>query len=101
MTILARIKRAVLAGRFELSEKARIEMFADGLFEQDLVEAVASARRINKTLTSTSPRRRGRERLYVIISENLQGVRLYTKGKFANADGIEIYYFFVSAKCDQ
>jgi len=99
MTVLARIKRAVLAGHFELSEKARVEMFADGLLEQDLVEAIANARRINKTLRSTSPWRRGREVLYVIVSENLQGVCLYTKGKFFKADGIETYYFFVSAKC--
>ena len=31
MTVLARIKRAVLGGRFELSEKARVEMFAEGV----------------------------------------------------------------------
>jgi hypothetical protein len=33
MTILSRIKRLVLAGHFELSEKARIAMFAEGLTE--------------------------------------------------------------------
>ena len=46
MTLLSRIKRAVLAGRFELSEKARVEMFADGLLEQDLagLERLVKAR---------------------------------------------------------
>ncbi|HEX4055569.1 MAG TPA: hypothetical protein VHX86_14995 [Tepidisphaeraceae bacterium] len=67
MTVLSRIKRLVLAGRFEFSEKARIEMFADGLTEQDLVEVIANARQIHKTLLSTSTSRRGRERLYVIM----------------------------------
>ncbi|MGA3066962.1 MAG: hypothetical protein ABSF29_08960 [Tepidisphaeraceae bacterium] len=99
MTVLVRIKRAVLAGRFELSEKARIEMFADGLFEQDLVQAIASAKRIDKTLRTSSPFHRRRERLYVIISDNLLGARLYTKGKFVELDGVETYYFFISAKC--
>ena len=100
MTVLARIKRLVLAGQFEVSEKARTEMFADGLTDQDVVEAIANAAKIDKTLRSTS-RARGkrRETLYVIISENLQGVCLYTKGKFVDADGIETYYFFISTKC--
>jgi hypothetical protein len=55
MTILARIKRAVLAGRFELSEKARIEMFRDGLLEQDLVEAISNAIRIQKLFVPPAP----------------------------------------------
>lgn len=99
MTILARIKRLVLAGQFELSEKARVEMFADGLTEQDLIEAIAGARRIHKSLRSTSAFRSGAERLYIIISENLQGVRLYTKGKFIEERGFQVYYFFISSKC--
>ena len=100
MTVLSRIKRAVLAGRFEFSDKARIELFADGLLEQDVVEAIANATRVDKIINSTSPHRRGRrERLYVIISENLQGICLYTKGKLIDVEGEETYYFFISAKC--
>lgn len=100
MTILSRIKRLVLDGQFELSEKARVEMFADRLTDRDLVEAIATATKIHKTLRTTSPGRgKRRETLYVIISDNLQGLCLYTKGKFVDADGIETYYFFISAKC--
>jgi len=35
----------------------------------------------------------------VLSGPNLQGICLYTKGKFVEADGIETYYFFISAKC--
>lgn len=38
--ILARIKRPVLAGRYAFSEKARIEMEADGLTELDVAESI-------------------------------------------------------------
>ena len=98
MTVLSRIKRAVFAGRFEVSEKARIEMFCDGLDDQDLVEAIANANRIDKTLRSVNPISGRRERLYVIISRTLRGIRLYTKGKFVEEHGVETYYFFISAK---
>jgi hypothetical protein len=36
--VLVRIKRAVLAGRYAFSEKARIEMEVDGITELDVVE---------------------------------------------------------------
>src|SRR5205085_1287402 len=99
-TILLRIKRAVLSGNFELSEKARVEMYRDGLTEQDLIEVISTAQAINKAIRSTSPLRpRHRETLYVIISENFDHVTLYTKGKFVDDRGVMRYYFFVSAKC--
>ncbi|MFI5340122.1 MAG: hypothetical protein ACHQ7N_09815 [Candidatus Methylomirabilales bacterium] len=41
--VLVRIKRAVLAGRFAFSEKARIEMEADGLTESDVPESIINA----------------------------------------------------------
>lgn len=41
--ILIRIKRAVLAGHYAFSEKARIEMEADGLTELDVAESILSA----------------------------------------------------------
>jgi hypothetical protein len=34
--ILIRIKRAVLAGRYAFSEKARIEMEIDGIIDMDV-----------------------------------------------------------------
>jgi len=41
--ILIRIKRAVLAGRYAFSEKARVEMEADGITELDVAESILNA----------------------------------------------------------
>jgi hypothetical protein len=41
--ILVRIKRAVLAGNYEFSEKARCELEADGLVESDALESIINA----------------------------------------------------------
>ena len=48
--ILVRIKRAVLAGRYAFSEKARIEMEADGITELDVAESILNAVAIYKTI---------------------------------------------------
>ncbi len=65
--ILIRIKRAVLAGRYAFSEKARMEMEADGLTELDVAESILNAVAIYKRLRSDSPyRQQNREYLYVI-----------------------------------
>ena len=52
--ILIRIKRAVLAGNYAFSEKARIDMEADSLSELDVAESILSAVAISKVLRSTS-----------------------------------------------
>lgn len=97
--ILIRIKRAVLAGHYQFSEKARLEMEADDLVESDAVESILEADAIYKTIRSTSPRRgRHREYLHIIQSANLDGLFIYTKGKLVAEAGIEVYYFLVSAK---
>lgn len=99
MTDLARIKRAVLAGHYNLTEKASIELDASGLLDTDIVESIACAKTIYKRLRSTSPHRTHyAEYLYVIVSPNLSGVLIYTKGKLVVQDGIETYYLLVSAK---
>ena len=41
--VLIRIKRAVLAGCYAFSEKARIEMEADNLTELDVAESILNA----------------------------------------------------------
>ena len=66
--ILVRIKRAVLAGRYGFSEKARLEMECDGITELDVAESILTAVAIYKKLRSTSRFRTGREYLYVIQS---------------------------------
>ena len=97
--VLARIKRAVLGGRYAFSEKARLEMEADRLTELDVAESILNAVAIYKKLRSTSFRKqRRREYLYVIQSTNLDGLPIYTKGKLVQEVEIETYYFLVSSK---
>jgi hypothetical protein len=55
MDILAWIKRAVLAGRYAFSDKARSEMEEDGLTELDVAESILNAGAIRKKLRSRSP----------------------------------------------
>ncbi len=97
--ILIRIKRAVLAGRYAFSEKARVEMEADGITELDVAESILNAVAIYKTIRSESRfRRRPKEYLYVIQSTNLIGLPIYSKGKLVKEQGQDIYYFLISSK---
>lgn len=97
--ILVRIKRAVLAGRYAFSEKARVEMEADGLTELDVAESIVNAVAIYKRLRSRSPHRSSRsEYLYVIQSTSLEGIIVYSKGKLIRERGEDQFYFLVSSK---
>jgi hypothetical protein len=96
--VLIRIKRAVLAGQYAFSEKARIEMESDGLTELDVAESILNAVAIYKKLRSTSRFRAAREYLYLIQSPNLEGLAIYSKGKLVKQSGVETYYFLVSSK---
>src|SRR3974377_1694301 len=100
--ILVRIKRAILAGRYVFSYKARDEMRADGISEMDGAESILNAVAIYKRLRSSSLRRStAREYLYVIQSTNLEGIPIYSKGKLVKESGEDIYYFLVSSKRTQ
>jgi hypothetical protein len=96
--VLVRIKRTVLAGRYVFSEKARVEMEAEGLTELDVAESILNAVAIYKKLRSQSPLRKGKEYLYVIQSTNLDGIAIYSKGKLVREAGEEVYYFLLSSK---
>jgi hypothetical protein len=97
--VLVRIKRAVLAGRYAFSEKARIEMEADSLTESDVAESIINAVAIYKRLRSRSPLRSRRvEYLYVIQSTTYDGVMVYSKGKLITERGDDRFYFLVSSK---
>jgi hypothetical protein len=97
--VLVRIKRAVLAGRYAFSEKARLEMESDALTELDVAESILNAVTIYKKVRSKSPfHRKGGEFLYIIQSPNLDGLPIYTKGKLVREAGEEIYYFLISSK---
>jgi hypothetical protein len=99
MDPLVRIKRAILAGRYAFSEKARREMEVDGLTELDVAESIVNSVAIYKRLRSrTGPPTGPREYLYVIYGSTLAGVMVYSKGKFARENGDEVYYFLVSSK---
>ena len=96
---LIRIKRAILAGHYAFSEKASMEVEADGLTELDIVESIVNAVAIYKTIRSTSPyRQHTREYLHIIQSTNLEGLMIYTKGKLVQESGVETYYFLISSK---
>ena len=96
--VLIRIKRAVLAGNYAFSDKARSEMECDRLSELDVAESILTAVAIYKKLRSTSRFRKGREYLYVIQSSNLEGLAIYSKGKLISENGVETYYFLISSK---
>lgn len=69
--VLVRIKRAVISGRYAFSEKATIEMEADGITELDVIESIINAVAIYKRLRSRSPSlEKAKEYLYVILSTN-------------------------------
>ena len=97
--ILIRIKRAVLAGRYAFSEKARIEIEVDGLSELDVAESILNSVAIYKKIRSSSIyRQHAKEYLYVIQSTNFEGLMIYTKGKLVREADVETYYFLVSSK---
>jgi len=97
--VLVRIKRAVLAGNYAFSEKARMEMEADSLTELDVAESILNAVAIYKRIRSRSLyRQQTLEYLYVIQSTNLEGLMIYTKGKLVVEAEIETYYFLISSK---
>ena len=97
--VLVRIKRAILAGNYIFSDKARTEMKLDGIEELDALESILNAVAIYKRIRSTSPfRKERREYLYVIQSTNLAGLPIYTKGKLDSEAGFDTYYFLVSSK---
>ncbi|MFN7944903.1 MAG: hypothetical protein U0Z53_06095 [Blastocatellia bacterium] len=97
--VLIRIKRAVISGRIRFSNKAQVEMDADGLTELDVVESILNAVAVYKKIRSRSPyRQRTTEYLYVIQSTNLDGLFIYTKGKLVREGSTEIFYLLISAK---
>ena len=99
MEVLVRIKRAVLAGRYAFSEKARIEMESDGITELDVAESILNAVAIYKTIRSQNPfRKEEKEYLHIIQSTNLDGLPIYSKGKLVKEAGEDTYYFLVSSK---
>ena len=102
MDVLVRIKRLVVRGAVRFTEKARMELDADGLEPEDALEAILSAPGIKKTLRSRSTRRlTRRETLYVIVGVSFRGVPIYTKGVIRKDQGHDVLYILVSSKRSQ
>jgi hypothetical protein len=100
--VLVRIKRAVLAGRYDVTAKAADEMDAGDLTRLDVAEAILNADRVHKTIRSTSPLRlHRREHLHVVVGRNLVGRLIYTKGKLVVRENGDDYYVLVSAKLSE
>lgn len=97
--VLVRIKRAVLTGSYRFAEKALNEMDVEHISVLDVVESISNAVAIYKKIRSTSHARSSRrEYLYIIHSPNLDGMPIYTKGKFVKEEGVDVFYFFISSK---
>jgi hypothetical protein len=95
---LIRIKRLVLAQRVIFTAKAEAEMYADGLTQELVFEAIINAPAITKALRSRNPRSARRETLYIIKGLTYDGLTIYTKGKFAMLQGQEVFYVLISSK---
>jgi hypothetical protein len=102
MDVLIRIKRAVLAGHYAFSEKARVEMETDDLTELDVAESILNAVAIYKRLRSSSPlRNKRREYLYVIQSTNLDGLQYTQRESSSKRPELKptIFWFLLNESC--
>ena len=98
-SLLKKIKRLIISGRYVFTLKAENEMFADNLTETDVLESILNANGIKKIMRSTSPYSKKREKLYVIESFTYDGILIYTKGTIKpDESGQEAFYLLVSSK---
>lgn len=74
-------------------------MDADGLCEDEVIESIVSARRIDKVIRSTGHNNGGRpEKLYIIKGRTFSNVLIYTKGKIVRDADRETFYILISSK---
>jgi hypothetical protein len=99
LDVLSRIKRLALARRIVFTRKAEDEMYADELTEDEVIEAIVRAPRINKVIHSTGSHGEGKaERLYVLKGFTFTNILVYTKGKIVQDAGAETLYILISSK---
>jgi hypothetical protein len=96
--VLVRIKRLIISGKYVFTGKAEIEMFADGLTEECVLESVLNANGIKKAMRSTSAVSLPGEKLYVIESFTYDGMLIYTKGAIKRNGDEEYFYLLISSK---
>jgi hypothetical protein len=98
MDVLVRIKRLVIARQVYFTIKADSEMLADSLTPELIFEAILNSPAISKTLRSRNPATGKMEHLYVIKGLTFDGFDIYTKGKIATVEGMEVFYVLISSK---
>ena len=99
MDVLVQIKRLVIRGAVRFTEKARLELEADALEPEDVLESIMSATGIHKRLKSRSPFRKSRsETLYIVVGISLRGIPIYSKGVIRKLGGQTVLYILVSSK---
>ena len=74
-------------------------MYADELTEDEVIEAIVRAPRIDKVIRSTEAHRPGKvEKLYVLKGFTFTNILVYTKGKIVQDAGEETFYILISSK---
>lgn len=71
-------------------------MLLDGLTEDDVIESIINAPRIDKVIRSTTGGRR--EKLYVLKGRTFSNVMIYTKGKIVRDADQEHFCILISSK---
>lgn len=77
---LKRIKRLIIQQRYLFTEKAVAERLADGLTEEDVLEAILNATFVRSKRSHNSARKVKQEKVYIIESFTYDGILIYTKG---------------------
>jgi hypothetical protein len=96
--VLLKIKRLIISGKYIFTRKAELEMFADSLTEESVLESILNANGIKKIVRSKSQAVQRKEKLYIIESFTYNGMLIYTKGAIKNNSEGEYFYLFISSK---
>jgi len=86
---LVNIKRMIISDRYVFTKKAEIEMFIDGLTEEDVLESILNANGIKKVLRSTSSNASQGEKLYVIESQECPANIVFIGEKVSRGEPVE------------
>jgi hypothetical protein len=95
---LKRIKRLIIQGKYIFTEKAAAERIADGLSEEDVLEAILNATFVRSKKSRSPWRKQRREEVYIIESFTYDGILVYTKGVIRKVKEGERFYILISAK---
>lgn len=97
-TILTKIKRLIIQGRYVFTGKADAERIADHLTQESVLEAILNASFVRAKRSRSEWRKDRHEKMYIIESFTYDGLLIYTKGVIRQQGGTETFYIIVSAK---